>query len=188
MVVVLHHLTIMGRTIYEDFPNQAGFIQVLGYRDVILMTLVIYFIFNKPTHNVAVVTTIPHIVVVTTIQAVTDLVYGSTTKYNAGDFILVPLFLVKYINDSIVIFNGCTRKYLVRSLQWIKAFDAIHDQYDYTKKYNKITRFNLIDVFRNEKSWFHWNIPSDELHHLRPIFIIGVDFFNVFNQWSTKGL
>ena len=133
-MAVLHHLTIMGRTLYEDFPNQAGFIQVLGYRDVIPMTLVIYFIFNKPTQNVSPVTTIPHILVVTTIQAVTDLVDGSTTKDNARNFILVPLFLVKYINDSLRSSNVCTNKYLVRSVQCIKSIDAINDQDDYTKK------------------------------------------------------
>ena len=63
-------------------------------------------IFKKTTHNAAPVLTIAHLITVTTIKTVSDLVDGTTPEYKASNFIPIPNFLVKEVNCDLRSSNG----------------------------------------------------------------------------------
>ena len=122
---VFHHLKIVGGTVY-DATVDIGFVQGVGQETSLTMTPDIDILCDKSGGAAVPVPTMTTIMGVTTVEEVDAMTNGASTTFRPRNIIPIPPFLLKVIVEMISRRVQDATELLVKVVQEIKAFDAIH--------------------------------------------------------------
>ena len=135
-VAVFHHLTVVGRNIYNrNNDTKYGFIQGLGNDSAVAMTPDIDTLFKDPEGVAVAVPSPTALLSISSEDEVTALTDSATVTYKPRNFIPIPQFLIETIQNSIPKSNGKSKLMLIKCVKKIKDFDVEHaNDIDYTDK------------------------------------------------------
>ena len=135
-VAVFHHLTVVGRNIYnQNSITEYGFIQGLGNESSVSMTPDIDTLFSIPEGAAVSVPSPTTVLNVSSVEEVDNLTDSATVTYKPRNLIPIPQFLIETIQNSISKSNGNSKLMLIECVKKIKEFDIEHtNDDDYTDK------------------------------------------------------
>ena len=135
-VAVFHHLTVVGRNIYnQNSITEYGFIQGLGNESSVSMTPDIDTLFSIPEGAAVSVPSPTTVLNVSSVEEVDNLTDSATITYKPRNLIPIPQFLIETIQNSISKSNGNSKLMLIECVKKIKEFDIEHtNDDDYTDK------------------------------------------------------
>ena len=124
-VVLFHHLTKIGGSIYDTSSVKYGFIHGLGSTTAFPMIPDIEVLGEDPSDTAIAVPTATQMFAINTVDDIDNLT-NSTTRVKVRNFIPVPPFLVEVIHNTINEFDGNIKQILFETMKAIKDFDDAH--------------------------------------------------------------
>ena len=98
---IFHHLIKVGDTLYDQNAKEFGFIQGFGITTAVIMSPYIEIFCKTPTGAAVPVPTITQIVSTTTVEQVDPIQDSQKVTFKHRNFIPIPPFLFKPIQDLI---------------------------------------------------------------------------------------
>ena len=133
-VVLFHHLTKIGGSIYDTNSVKYGFIHGLGPATAFPMIPDVEVLGEDSSDTAVAVPTSTQLFAINTAEDIENLT-NSTTRVKVRNFIPVPPFLVEVIHKSINEFDGDVKQILFQSIKAIEEFDKVHSgDNDYKEK------------------------------------------------------
>ena len=134
-VALFHHLVEVGGTLYDSGSKDYGFIQGLRKLSATFLKPDFEILKKLSGGGNAPVPTMTHLLAVSSVDEVNSLVTSATVQFRPRNFIPVPPFLVKEIDEAISKSNGDAKRVLIKCVEIIKEFDSEHNtDADYKEK------------------------------------------------------
>ena len=131
---LIHHVDIEGGTIVDP-DEECAFIVGLDRANTIVATPDAEVLFRQPHPDAYAVAKREDIMNCSSIEDITNLVASQSQNIRARNFIPVPPFLVRTLNDSIAINKANTNQVFLDVITEIKVFDEVHkDDDDYKER------------------------------------------------------
>jgi hypothetical protein len=124
-VNIFHHMKKMGGTIYQPAAVY-GFLQGVGESTTWPMTPDIDTLCTNIDGDPVAMPTTTNLVGLTTLESVENLTLSATIRYKPRNFIPIPPFLLKTIQETITNHNGDAANTLLQSAKAIVNFDNEH--------------------------------------------------------------
>ena len=124
-VNIFHHMKKIGGTIYQPTVLY-GFLQGVGKSTTWPMTPDIETLCKDPEGEPVATPTPTNLIGLTTLENVEDLTLSATIKYKPRNFIPIPPFLLKIVQENVATHNGDASHILLQSAKAIVAFDNEH--------------------------------------------------------------
>ena len=131
---LIHHIDIEGGTIANP-EEQCAFLVGLDRDNTMVATPDVEILFKQPHPNAVAVAKRDDIMNCTSIENIENLAQSQSQTIRPRNFIPVPPFLVRTLNDSIAINKANTNQVFLDVITEIKVFDEVHkDDDDYKDK------------------------------------------------------
>ena len=132
-VVLFHHLTKVGGSIYDTSSVKYGFIHGLGSTTAFPMIPDIEMLGEDSSDTPVTVPTLTQMFGIKSSDDIDNLT-ASSTRVKVRNFIPVPPFLVEVIHNAINEFDGNVKQIIFETTKAIKEFDEVHNDDDEYKE------------------------------------------------------
>ena len=126
-VSMFHHLVVVGGNLYDSSAQEYGFLQGIGKSTTFAMTFDVKVLKNIVSDTAIDVPTTTNLYNASSLDQIDALTTSDRVTYRPRNFVPVPPFMLKTVNQSIEESNGDAKVVLLKSIEAIKAFDSAHN-------------------------------------------------------------